>query len=63
MYLKSNLDPKIYELLEKKFKIDQTSENQKRVVPIGKYTSLDYFKLNSPRDMIPMVYPITKTDI
>ena len=57
MYLKSNGDPKIYELLEKKYKINPKSGDKKRVVPIGKYTPLDYFKLDSPRDMIPMVYP------
>ena len=47
-------------MLEKKFKINPNSGNKKRVVPIGKYTPLDYFKLDSPRDQIPMVYPETR---
>lgn len=30
-------------MLEKKFKINPKNDDKKRVVPIGKYTPLEYF--------------------
>ena len=49
-------------MIQKNFKVDSNQTQAKRVVPIGKYTSLDYFKLDSPRDQIPITFPTSKTD-